>query len=379
MKIDFYDLFSHYVPDDFYEAGSENYVTAVIKKRIMDNISEDAVSPKPRRIGKAGRIILAAAAAIVVLLTGTLAASAMGLIDLEKVFGVMFRSGLENLEGITAVPQNVVTTGDDRLSIKVLGIGGTENEAFGIIEIKRNDGGSFPKNMRAIVQKEKMTYADFFSEIKGKFMEADVRGITEPEYVDDTTAICKFRVYNGDDQSIVGSEYTVTITDIADADAFERMYTAEIAEKENFASQDAFAIWDKSVVIRGEWSVSFPLEYAADYRVLSVDDGKEIKNEDVCGTLTEIGYSAISVDVTLKNIDVKFRKTAEDTAFYYPIIIPLEIKLSNGTSVYGQRSNVSYRYNDGAYDMYTHYRVDEIIDVDSVKKIIVGDTTIRVK
>ncbi|MCI9408420.1 MAG: hypothetical protein HFJ89_01195 [Oscillospiraceae bacterium] len=33
MKIDFYDLFSHYVPDDFSEAGSENYVTAVIKKR----------------------------------------------------------------------------------------------------------------------------------------------------------------------------------------------------------------------------------------------------------------------------------------------------------------------------------------------------------
>lgn len=373
MKIDFYDLFSHYVPDDFSEAGSENYVTAVIKKKIMDNISEDAVSPKPRRIGKAGRIILAAAAAIVVLLTGTLAASAMGLIDLEKVFGVMFRSGLENLEGITAVPQNVVTTGDDRLSIKVLGIGGTENEAFGIIEIKRNDGGSFPKNMRAIVQKEKMTYAE-----SGRSVPY-TGGTGSPEYVDDTTAICKFRVYNGDDQSIVGSEYTVTITDIADADAFERMYTAEIAENENFASQDAFAIWDKSVVIRGEWSVSFPLEYAADYRVLSVNDGKEIKNEDICGTLTEIGYSAISVDVTLKNIDVKFRKTAEDTAFYYPIIIPLEIKLSNGTSVYGQRSNVSYRYNDGAYDMYTHYRVDEIIDVDSVKKIIVGDTTIRVK
>lgn len=33
MKIDFYDFFSHYVPDDFSEAGSENYVTAVIKKK----------------------------------------------------------------------------------------------------------------------------------------------------------------------------------------------------------------------------------------------------------------------------------------------------------------------------------------------------------
>ncbi len=35
MKIDFYDFFSHYVPDDFSEAGSENYVTAVIKKKII--------------------------------------------------------------------------------------------------------------------------------------------------------------------------------------------------------------------------------------------------------------------------------------------------------------------------------------------------------
>lgn len=217
MKIDFYDLFSHYVPDDFSEAGSENYFTATIKSMVKDNISEETVLKRSRRMGKAGKIVLAAAAAVVVLITGTLAASAMGLIDLEKVFGVMFNSGIKNLEGITAVPQNVVITGDDRLSIKVLGIGGTENEAFGIIEIKRNDGGSFSKNMRTFAKTERITYSDGLSV-------PYMGGTGKPEFIDDTTAIYKFRVYTADDRSIVGSKYTITITDIADADVFNEMY-----------------------------------------------------------------------------------------------------------------------------------------------------------
>ena len=64
MKIDFYDLFSHYVPDDFSEAGSENYITAAVKNSVMDNISDKAVSKKARRIGKSSRIARSAAAAV---------------------------------------------------------------------------------------------------------------------------------------------------------------------------------------------------------------------------------------------------------------------------------------------------------------------------
>ena len=367
MKIDFYDLFSHYVPDDFSGTGSENYFTATIKSMVMDNISEDTVSPKPRLIGKAGRIILAVTVAVIVLITGTLAASAMGLIDLEKVFGVMFNSGIKNLEGITAVPQNVVITGDDRLSIKVLGIGGTENEAFGIIEIKRNDGGSFSKNMRTFAKTERITYSDGLSV---PYM--GVRG--RPEFIDDTTAIYKFRVYTADDRSIVGSKYTITITDIADADVFNEMYAAETARNGNLCSEDALALWDKSVILRGKWSVSFPLEYTADYRVLSVEE--EFENETVKGTLTEIGYSAISADVTLKSIDGKFGKKIEDID---PFTVSLEIKRSDGTVIDVQPSNCGISYNDGQYDMHCHYRFDDIIDVDSVKSIIVGDTAVRVK
>lgn len=375
MKIDFYDLFSHYVPDDFSEAGSDNYITATIKNMVTDNISEDAVPSRSRRIGKVGRIVLAAAAAVIVLITGTLAASAMGLIDLEKVFGVMFRSGIENLEGITAVPQNVVTTGDDRLSIKVLGIGGTENEAFGIIEIKRNDGGSFSKNMRVFATTERMTYSE--SGLSVPYM----GGIGIPEFIDDTTAIFKFRVYSAIgnyEQSIIGCTYTIVLTDIADADIFDEMYAAEIAQNENFCSEDALALWDKSVILRGKWSVSFPLEYAADYRVLSVEE--EFEDETVRGTLAEIGYSAISADITVKNIDGKLGKTIEDTLIMYdPFTVPLEIKLSDGTVIDVQPSNCGVSYNDGQYDMYCHYRFDDIIDVDSIKKIKIGDTRVRVK
>lgn len=375
MKLDFYDLFSHYVPDDFSEAGSDNYITAAIKNMVTDNISEDAVPQRSRRIGKVGRIVLAAAAAVVVLITGTLAASAMGLIDLEKVFGVMFRSGIENLEGITAVPQNVVTTGDDRLSVKVLGIGGTENEAFGIIEIKRNDGGSFPKNMRVFAATERMTYSE--SGLSVPYM----GGIGIPEYVDDTTAIFKFRVYIGKsnyEQSIIGCIYSIVLTDIADADVFDEMYAAETARNGNLCSEDALALLDKSVILRGKWSVSFPLEYAADYRVLSVEE--EFEDETVRGTLAEIGYSAISADITVKNIDGKLGKTIEDTLIMYdPFTVPLEIKLSDGTVIGVQPSNCGVIYNDGQYDMYCHYRFDDIIDVDSIKKIKIGDTRVRVK
>lgn len=366
MKIDFYDLFSMHTPKDFPNAGEDNYITASVKSRVMENISAD--KNKPIRMNRLGRIILASAAAVVVLVMGTFAASAMGLIDLEKVFGGLFSSGLENLDGITAVPQNVVITGDDRLSIKVLGIGGEESEAFGVIEIKRNDGGSFPKNMRVLAQAENMTYPE-----SGRSVPY-TGGTGNPEFIDDTTAICKFRVYNNDERSIVGCTYTINITDIADIDVFNEMYAAENAENENFSSENAFALWNESVVLRGKWSVSFPLEYTADYRVLSVEE--EFENEVLRGTLTKIGYSAISADITLKNIDCKFGKALEDFK-YDPIIISIEIRLSDGTVINVQPSNCSIGYIDR--QLYFHYTFDDIIDIDLIENIIVGDTVIRVK
>ncbi len=105
-------------------------------------------------------------------------------------------------------------------------------------------------------------------------------------------------------------------------------------------------------------------------------DEEDFENETVKGTLTEIGYSAISADVTLKSIDGKFGKKIEDID---PFTVSLEIKRSDGTVIDVQPSNCGISYNDGQYDMRCHYRFDDIIDVDSVKSIIVGDTAVRVK
>ena len=142
MKIDFYDLFSMHTPKDFPETGEDNYITAAVKSRVMENIPTSR--NKLVRIGRIGRAVIAAAAAVVVLAMGTLAASALGLIDLERIFGRLFNNDTEYLEGITTVPQNVVVTGDDRLSLRVLGIGGTEKEVFGAIELKELTAAFFP-------------------------------------------------------------------------------------------------------------------------------------------------------------------------------------------------------------------------------------------
>ena len=45
MKIDFYDLFSMHTPNDFSNAGEDNYITAAVKSRVMENISADKTSP----------------------------------------------------------------------------------------------------------------------------------------------------------------------------------------------------------------------------------------------------------------------------------------------------------------------------------------------
>lgn len=60
MKIDFYDLFSLHTPKDFPEAGEDNYITAAVKSRVMENIPTS--KNKLVRIGRIGRAVIAAAA-----------------------------------------------------------------------------------------------------------------------------------------------------------------------------------------------------------------------------------------------------------------------------------------------------------------------------
>lgn len=361
MKIDFYDLFSLHTPKDFPSAGEENYITAAVKSRVMENIP--ANTRKPVRIKKIGKTFLAAAAAVVVLVTGTLAASALGLIDLEKIFGEMFKSGTEHLAGITTVPQNVTTTGDDRLSMRVLGIGGTETEAFGVIELKRTDGGVFPEHIGKVGG--------------GRLNEADSELIVSDslELIDETTAIISFRhkaIAASANDSLIGSTFTYNISQIFNTTEFEKLrekYGVYIDDKEDAAYLE-YLRENKDVILDGEWTISFPLDYDIEKRSVSVNE--PFRNLDYgiwSSVIAEAEYSAITLDVVLDDV-VNYGREAN---------IPyVSVKLDSGEEFSVSWSYGTWFENEENKKM-THYSFDKPIDIDSVESITIGDIVIPVK
>ena len=353
MKIDFYDLFSLHTPKDFPDAGEGNYITAAVKSKVMENAS--ANKSKPVRISRIGRAVITAAAAVVVLITCAFAASALGLIDLERIFGGLFDSGTEYLEGITAVPQDVVTTGDDRLSLKVLGIGGTENEVFGAIEIKRTDGGVFPEHMKI---------ASFGSLDP---VGADFIISNELDVIDETTAIIYFRneaVYSGINDSLIGTTYTYKVSriiDNAEIVKLQEKYDMSYVDDEEDRAYLEYLRENENVVLDGEWTVSFPLDYNIEKRSVSVNEPLNAGT----GIITGVEYSAITLDISLEE------------AVNYGLPIVMNVKLNGG-----EEFTVSYSYSSFVEEEKTavvHFSFDKPIDVDSVESIRIGDKVIPVK
>lgn len=361
MKLDFYDLFSMHTPQDLPNEGNGNYFTAAVKGRVMENIP--ANTRKPVRIKNIGKAFFAAAAAVVVLVTGTLAASALGLIDLERIFGGIFKSGTEHLAGITTVPQNVTTTGDDRLSMRVLGIGGTETEAFGVIEIKRNDGGVFPEHIG------KVGFGHLYA-ADSEFLVSE-----SLELIDETTAIIYFRekaLAADENDSLIGTTFTYNISQIFDTTEFEKLhekYGVYIDDKEDAAYLE-YLRENKDVILDGDWTISFPLDYDIEKRSVSVNE--PFRNVDYgiwSSVITEIEYSAITLDITLDDV-VNYGRAA-----YIPYV---SVKLDSG-----EEFSVSWSYgtcfeNEENKKM-IHYSFDKPIDIDSVESITIGDTVIPVK
>lgn len=372
MKIDFYDLFSLHTPKDFPPAGAENYITAAVKSRVMEKIP--ANTRKPVRIKKIGKAFLAAAAAVVVLVTATFAASALGLIDLEKIFGGMFKSGTEHLVGITTVPQNVTTTGDDRLSMRVLGIGGTETEAFGVIELKRTDGGVFPEHMGKVG----------FGSLNAAASEFVVS--ESLELIDETTAIFYFRneaIAASANDSLIGTTFTYNISQIFDTTEFEKLhekYGVYIADKEDAAYLE-YLRENKDVILDGEWAISFPLDY--DIEKCSVSVNEPFRNVDAgiwSSVITEVEYSAITLDIVLDDV----------VNYGVPIILndenPVFIKLDSGAEFIApfsySTSNLTDYDDDGEIDEefnVIHFSFEKPVDIDSIESITIGDVVIHVK
>lgn len=335
MKINFYDLFSLHTPKDFSQAGEDNYITAAVKSRVMGNIP--ATVRKPVRINRIGRAVIAAAAAVVVLVTGTLAASALGLIDLEKVFGGIFKSGHEHLEDISALPQNVVTTGDDRLSLRVLGICGTENEAVISVEVKRNDGGTFPEN---IYSNEIVLLED--CEIE-KY---------SPKLIDEKTAVYALRVHTSHGETIVGKEFKLEFNDITDIKP-----TVIVGDKLEYEENDS--------IQEDSWSISFPLKYKAEYRTVTVNQPMYVR--DPYPFIPEIGYSSISLDIFF------YRNPYNGAYVPHNISITLdngeEVQIGGGSSARAEKGEKPS----------AHYSFISPVDIDSIETITIGDIVIPVK
>lgn len=335
MKIDFYDLFSLHTPKDFSQAGEDNYITAAVKSRVMENIS--ASRNKPVRIRKIGKAFLVAAAAVVVLVTGTLAASALGLIDLENVFGGIFKGGHEHLEDISALPQNVVTTGDDRLSLRVLGICGTENEAVISLEVKRNDGSTFPENI----------YSNEIVLLEGCEIEK-----YSPKLIDEKTAVYALRVHTSHGETIVGKEFKLEFNDITDIKS-----TVIVGDKLEYEENDS--------IHEDSWSISFPLEYKADYRTVTVNQPMYVR--DPYPFIPEIGYSSISLDI--------FFYSNPYNGAYVPHNISITLDNGEEVQIGGGSSNRAEKGEKPS----AHYSFVSPVDIDSIETITIGDIVIPVK
>lgn len=361
MKLDFYDLFSLHTPQDVPSEEKENYFTTAVKGRVMENIP--TAKCKPLRFGRIGRAVMAAAAVVVVLVTGTLAASALGLIDLEKIFGGMFSSGIENLEGIVAVPQNVVVTGDDRLSFRVLGIGGSKIDYFVAIEIKRNDGGVFPKYMDS----------DGYGETEGEWVV-----ITEElQYIDETTAICYLRNnttagYDNTSDTIVGNTFTYKFSKITDKTEVEKILQKYDARYNNYIDDEDLAYLNylsenENVVINGGWTVTFPLDYNAEERVISVNE-QFTKYGLNFSVITEVRLSAVSLDVYHDEFNGTFGGNMYDAVIKLDSGDEFTVTVTVGTG--------SCERGKEAVLSYTFYKP---IDIDSVESITIGNVVIPVK
>ncbi|MDE7303978.1 MAG: hypothetical protein K2N60_11730, partial [Oscillospiraceae bacterium] len=163
--------------------------------------------------GKRMGSVIAAAAAV--LATGTLAVSALGLIDLQAAFGRIFDKDVDKLEAITTASEDYVTEGDGRLSLSLMAVGGTETEAIGAIKIVRNDGGTFP---------EKLVLHDCqFSLTKDDINVSSGEGMSYDLTVEnETTAVFQFRIFS--DVNIRGKDVTFTFSKICEDKAYQRAY-----------------------------------------------------------------------------------------------------------------------------------------------------------
>lgn len=346
------------------------------KKRIYENIvsTESAGVKSSRgerfRIGRMGAAVAAAAA---VLVSGTLAVSALGLIDLQAAFGRIFDRDVNKLEAITAVSDNYVTEGDDRLSLSLMAVGGTETEAVGAIKIIRNDGGTFP---------EKLILHDwqFFLSKDGENAFSGEGVSYDLTVENETTAVFQFRIFSG--VNIKGKDVTFTFQKICEDKAYQRVFDSVFKQDPGSteAVDKALNEHDAFIFDDGEWSISFPLDYNSEcldfeiqtpvkLRAFDVTSYNVYDFYDIGATVKKIRYSAISADITFEG---------DNQPLYLPDIKVL-LCLSDGSEMEFRNIDVfadPYDY-DGEYTIHCSFNYP--VDINDIEKITVNGTPIELK
>lgn len=343
------------------------------KERIYENIlnaknAENSENENVKKITsgrfrrkRAGSVIAAAAA---VLTMGTLSFSALGLIDLQSAFGRIFDKDVNKLEAITTAANNYVTEGDDRLSLSLMAVGGTETEAIGAIKIVRNDGGSFPEKLVLNKSSAKLNPSD-----NPAFTPPWVGMHRNLTVVDDTTAVFQFRIFA--EHKIIGKDLTLTFSQICDDAAFSKASDSLFGGSSSYSCSDEE--FDKAlnefnaVLFEGNWSITFPLEYNSEYLTADTKTTVKIKNRtfsDTNATVTKVMYSAISADITFEGADPTRR--LPEVCIYFSDGSRMKVTEMNGMSPYDE-------------ECVLHCSFDYPVDINDIEKITVNGTPIKLK
>lgn len=350
--------------------------TAEQKKRIYENIAgaESAGGEKALRSGfRAGRMGAVIAAAAAVLASGTLAVSALGLIDLQAAFGRIFDKDVNKLEAITTAAYNYVTGGDDRLSLSLMAVGGTETEAIGAIKIVRNDGGTFPEKLVLRDCQFSLT-KDGENAFSGEGMNYDLTVENE------TTAVFQFRIFSS--ENIRGNDVTFTFSKICEDRAYQRAFDSAFPKNPGSAEavDKALEEYDAFIFDSGEWSISFPLDYNSECLTVETQTPVKLRTFEVVGNgvynfddieaaAEKIRYSAISADITF---------TGDYPILYLPAL-EISFYLSDGSEMKIRDMSLfadPYDY-DGEYTV--HCSFDYPVDINDIEKITVNGTPIELK
>lgn len=151
--------------------------------------------------------------------------------------------------------------------------------------------------------------------------------------------------------SLINAKYKLTISDIKDI-----YFIDEIPH-------------ERGVILDGEWTISFPLEYNVDYRRISVN--KPFSGAGVgSAIITEVGYSSISLDILFDNVYGEIGGSNE--------VYTVTVKLDNG-----EEFETDYHYASGSIEdgnpASIRYSFENPVDIDLIESFTVNGIVIPVK